>query len=88
MEYSPVAELFETPKHPYTMCLFKSIPRLDAPALKRLETIQGQVPSPTHWPSGCRFHPRCPHAIERCGREAPPLEEKLPGHTAACWVVK
>ena len=88
VEYSPVGELFETPKHPYATCLFKSIPRLDAPALKRLETIQGQVPSPTHWPSGCRFHPRCPHAIERCRREEPPLEEKLPGHTAACWVIK
>ncbi|MHA1517286.1 MAG: ABC transporter ATP-binding protein [Alphaproteobacteria bacterium] len=88
VEYSPVGELFEKPKHPYTMCLFKSIPRLDMPARERLETIEGQVPSPTHWPSGCRFHPRCPYVIERCSREEPPLEEKLPGHSAACWVIK
>ena len=88
VEHSPVEELFEKPKHPYTMCLFKSIPRLDVPVAGRLETIQGQVPSPTRWPSGCRFHPRCPYAIERCSRQGPPLEEKLPGHTAACWVIK
>ena len=88
VEYSPVDELFEKPKHPYTMCLFKSVPRLDGPRLERLETIEGQVPSPKRWPPGCRFHPRCPHAIDICTRKEPPLEEKLPGHKAACWVVK
>jgi len=88
VEYSPVGELYENPKHPYTMCLFKSVPQLDAPAQQRLETISGQVPSPLRWPAGCRFHPRCPYATDRCSREAPPLEEKLPGHSAACWVTE
>ena len=73
VEYSSVDQLFEQPKHPYTMCLFKSIPRLDGPLLERLDTIEGQVPNPTRWPSGCRFHPRCPYAIERCVQQEPPL---------------
>ncbi len=88
VEYAPVDGLFEAPKHPYTMCLFKAIPRLDAPPSERLRPIEGVVPSPKDWPSGCRFHPRCPYAIDVCPRKEPPLEEKLPGHTAACWVIK
>jgi oligopeptide/dipeptide ABC transporter ATP-binding protein len=87
-EYASTEDLFEHPKHPYTICLFKSIPRIDDEKRDRLETIQGQVPSPKHWPSGCRFHPRCPHAIAQCAREQPPLEEKRPNHWAACWVLK
>jgi peptide/nickel transport system ATP-binding protein len=87
-EYSTTEDLFENPRHPYTILLFKSIPRLDEDQRARLETIQGQVPSPKHWPSGCRFHPRCPHAIDRCPKEQPPLEEKRPNHWAACWVLK
>ncbi len=88
VEYAPVEKLFERPKHPYTMCLFKSIPRLDTPSGERLEAISGVVPSPTEWPSGCRFHPRCPYVIDICRRQEPTLEEKVPGHTAACWVIK
>ena len=88
VEYATASDLFAHPKHPYTTCLFKSVPRLDAARGGRLETIEGQVPSPTHWPTGCRFHPRCPHATARCSREEPPLEEKRPGHQAACWVVQ
>jgi len=87
-EYSPTVDLFENPRHPYTISLFKSIPRLDAERAARLEAIQGQVPSPTHWPPGCRFHPRCPLAIEICHKEQPPLEEKRPKHWSACWVLK
>ena len=88
VEYSPAADLFENPKHPYTMCLFKSVPRLDAPRREKLEAISGQVPDPKRWPSGCRFHPRCPYAEKRCFEEEPPMEQKLPGHTAACWVIE
>ncbi len=87
-EYSPTEDLFENPRHPYTIALFKSIPRLDSERAARLEAIQGQVPSPTHWPAGCRFHPRCPLAIDRCRQEQPPLEEKRPNHWSACWVLK
>ena len=87
-EYSPMEDLFENPRHPYTISLFKSIPRLDSERAARLEAIQGQVPSPTNWPAGCRFHPRCPHAIDICHKEQPPLEQKRPNHWAACWVLK
>ena len=87
-EYSPTEDLFANPRHPYTIALFKSIPRLDSERGTRLEAIQGQVPSPTNWPTGCRFHPRCPHAIEICHQEQPPLEQKRPGHWSACWVLK
>ena len=87
-EYSPTDDLFENPRHPYTISLFKSIPRLDSERAARLEAIQGQVPSPTGWPTGCRFHPRCPHAIDLCHKEQPPLEQKRPNHWSACWVLK
>jgi peptide/nickel transport system ATP-binding protein len=87
-EYSPTEDLFANPRHPYTVALFKSVPRLDAPRAARLEAIQGQVPNPTHWPAGCRFHPRCPLAIDLCRREQPPLEEKREKHWSACWVMK
>ena len=88
VERASVDALFADPKHPYTTCLFQSVPRLDAPARERLETIAGTVPNPGHWPTGCRFHDRCPLAIDKCAREQPPLEEKTPGHEAACWLVK
>jgi len=88
VEVSPTFELFDSPKHPYTICLFKSVPRLDAPLRGRLDAIQGVVPDPRNWPTGCRFHPRCPYAISRCASEQPPLVEKAPGHRAACWVIE
>ena len=88
VEMSPTADLFAEPRHPYTISLFKAIPRLDTERKERLEAISGQVPNPRDWPTGCRFHPRCPMAQERCRREAPPFEEKRPGHWAACWVLK
>jgi oligopeptide/dipeptide ABC transporter ATP-binding protein len=87
VEMSPTADLFAEPRHPYTISLFKAVPRLDTERKERLEAISGQVPNPRQWPSGCRFHPRCPMAQERCRREAPPFEEKRPGHWAACWVL-
>ena len=87
-EYSPTAGLFAEPLHPYTLCLFKAIPRLDGDRHARLETIEGNVPNPKNWPTGCRFHPRCPYAIEKCSKQQPPLEEKRPGHWSACWVLK
>jgi len=88
VEYSPTEDLFENPKHPYTMLLFKAVPKLTDPKGRRLDTIGGQVPNPTKWPSGCRFHPRCPYAVEKCRELTPALKEKRPGHTAACWVIE
>ena len=84
VERAPVVALFARPQHPYTIGLLGSIPQLDTEQ-DRLATIEGQVPS-AHAPvAGCRFHPRCPFAIERCKSEAPPLVAIDPGHEAACW---
>ncbi|HVJ55624.1 MAG TPA: ABC transporter ATP-binding protein [Aliidongia sp.] len=84
VERAPVARLFAEPQHPYTIGLLGSVPRLDAPA-QRLAVIEGSVPSPLSAPEGCRFHPRCPFAVDRCREAAPPLAEIAPGHAAACW---
>jgi peptide/nickel transport system ATP-binding protein len=88
VEEAPVDELFAHPRHPYTEGLLKSIPRLeDAQAANRarLAEIPGMVPSLKEAIAGCLFAPRCAYATERCRREYPPLEQKTPGHFAACW---
>jgi oligopeptide/dipeptide ABC transporter ATP-binding protein len=86
VECAPTPELFDRPGHPYTEGLLASVPRLDRPRA-RLHAIPGQVPAATAWPAGCRFHPRCPHAWDRCRAEEPPLLDVAPGHTARCWLV-
>ncbi len=89
VEESDVDELFEAPCHPYTRGLLSSIPHLALGPWEgrrdRLNEIKGMVPSLDQLPRGCSFAPRCPHATNLCRNEAPPLEEKLPGHVAACW---
>jgi oligopeptide/dipeptide ABC transporter ATP-binding protein len=72
VEQGATASIFSRPRHPYTEGLLRSIPRLTG-RTTRLPTIAGSVPSARRWPSGCRFHPRCPHAWERCREAAPPL---------------
>jgi peptide/nickel transport system ATP-binding protein len=86
VEEAPTGRLFAAPAHPYTEGLLAAVPRIDAPA-ERLAAIPGQVPPATAWPQGCRFHPRCPYAWQRCVAEQPPLLETEPGHTARCWLV-
>jgi len=87
VETAPTRDLFATPQHPYTTGLLASIPRLDQPR-ERLRSIPGSVPPATAWPGGCRFHPRCPFAWEKCRTEEPPLlETGTAGHSARCWLV-
>jgi oligopeptide/dipeptide ABC transporter ATP-binding protein len=79
-------ELFLNPMHPYTKALMSAIPIPD-PTLKRERTIlKGDVPSPLNPPKGCRFHPRCPIAVEKCSIEEPPFIEKNRDHWVACWL--
>ena len=81
-------ELYRDPKHPYTVALMSAIPVPD-PTLKRDRVIlKGDVPSPLHPPTGCRFHPRCPVAVDQCSVDEPVFREIKPDHWVACWVAK
>lgn len=84
MERAPVRDLFKNPLHPYTRGLLDSIPRIDT-EVKRLKPIEGTVPDLGHPPSGCRFHPRCPQALEVCSRQRPGAVEMAKGHFLSCW---
>ncbi len=84
MESAPAAELFRRPLNPYTLALLDSIPGLKTPVGGRLRAIPGTVPSLLNPPPGCRFHPRCPIAIDRCAQVTPALEAKAPNHYVAC----
>jgi len=86
VERGTAAEIYANPRHPYTLGLLRSVPRLDEPRRAKLLPIQGQPPDLTRLPPGCSFQPRCQYAIERCLREAPPLEAVSTGHVSACWV--
>lgn len=83
VESAPAEEVFSRPNHPYTLALLASAPRLE---VKKTEffAVQGEIPSPLHPPSGCHFHPRCPHATQRCKQEKPMLKEIAPMHFSAC----
>jgi peptide/nickel transport system ATP-binding protein len=89
VEEAPVREIFRQPRHPYTLGLLASVPRLGATLgtkeAPRLTEIPGVVPSLREPIEGCAFAPRCAYAVARCRREAPPLEAKAPGHIAACF---
>ncbi|MEM8665068.1 MAG: ABC transporter ATP-binding protein [Pseudomonadota bacterium] len=85
VESAPVADVFHAPKMPYTDGLMNSIPRLGASVRKeRLKAIQGTVPALASLPTGCRFHPRCAFALERCATEAPALEAAGDSHMVRC----
>jgi len=81
-------ELYRNPLHPYTKALMSAIP-VPNPRLKRQRVVlKGDVPSPLNPPKGCRFHPRCPVAIEKCSQDEPEFLEVTPDHWVACWLAK
>lgn len=86
VETAATTELFRRPRHPYTEGLLASVPRLDRPRGDTLPSIPGQVPAATAWPVGCRFHPRCRYAWDRCAANEPPLSRELEGHEMRCWL--
>ena len=83
VESASAEEIFARPNHPYTQALLKQVPRLDT-RKTQFKPIVGEIPSPLAPPSGCHFHPRCPHAMPRCTEQAPVLREVASGHLAAC----
>ena len=88
VEIAPTHALYESPLHPYTEALLSSVPIPDPPLqrARRRIVLQGEIPNPVNPPAGCRFQTRCPLVEARCRVESPPLEEKNPGHWAACFV--
>ena len=86
VESGKAEDLFTKPQHPYTKGLLQSVPRLNQGRGTKLSTIEGTPPDLAHLPTGCAFHPRCAFAIDKCRVETPVMEERAPGHAAACWV--
>src|SRR5882724_3306425 len=86
IERGTAREIYANPRHPYTLGLLRSVPRLDEPRRARLDPIEGQPPDLTRLPGGCAFAPRCAFRVERCTVKTPPLRPiGAPGHVSACW---
>ncbi|BBH20034.1 peptide ABC transporter ATP-binding protein [Paenibacillus baekrokdamisoli] len=86
VEEGTVQQIFENSRHPYTIGLLQSIPGMDGKRGGELYTIKGSIPPISKVPSGCRFHPRCPHVMDICRTEEPLLKSSLTGHKTACWL--
>ena len=86
VEFATTRELFHHPLHPYTVGLLSSVPVLGRKGKQTLVPIKGMVPSPTEVIVGCPFADRCPHVMDKCRKDPPPLKEYAPGHLAACWL--
>jgi len=84
VEYARTTNIFENPHHPYTRGLLKAVPKIGR--TDELQSIRGIVPDLVNPPSGCRFHPRCKHAMDICRKDFPPLVEIISGHYVACYL--
>jgi len=84
VEYSDTEELYQNPLHPYTKALFSAALPSHPDMVSEEIVLTGEVPSPINPPSGCRFHPRCPFAMDKCSEEAPVEKEVAPGHRVSC----
>ena len=88
IESASAREVYQNPRHPYTLGLLRSVPRLDQPHKAKLDPIEGQPPDLWNLPQGCSFLPRCKFALERCAHEVPPLRGIGNDHQSACWVAE
>jgi len=88
VEVGTSRQICTNPKHPYTQALLSAVPIPDPAAKKQRIVLKGDVPTPIDPPSGCRFHPRCPVAVDRCKTEEPPLRTLADGRQAACHLVE
>lgn len=86
IERGTCKEIYHNPRHPYTIGLMRSVPRLDQPRKAKLDPIEGQPPEMVNLPPVCSFLDRCKFAIERCTNELPPLMTAGEGHLSACWI--
>ena len=84
VEYSDTEELYQNPLHPYTKALFSAALPSHPDMVREEIVLTGEVPSPINPPSGCRFHPRCPFAMDKCSEEVPVEKEVAPGHLVSC----
>jgi oligopeptide/dipeptide ABC transporter ATP-binding protein len=86
VEVATTEDFSKSPRHPYTRALLLAVPIPDPHRRAEPFPIEGDVPSPIDPPAGCTFHPRCPHAFERCSQQKPPLAEAANAHFVACWL--
>ena len=84
VEIAPTSDIFATPRHPYTAALLSAVPVPDPRQRAKRIVLEGEVADPSNPPTGCHFHPRCAHAVDRCRVETPALEEIAPGHQVRC----
>ena len=85
IERGNASEIYSNPRHPYTVGLLRSVPRLDLPRRAKLDPIEGQPPDLINLPPGCSFRDRCRWAIDKCATDSPELMESSEGHLSACW---
>lgn len=85
IESGIATDIYHRPRHPYTLALLKSVPRMDRQRAAKLDPVDGQPPELTKLDDGCSFRPRCRFATDVCAKSFPPLEEIEPGHTSACF---
>jgi len=85
IESGTAHDIYHRPRHPYTLALLKSVPRMDQPRKAKLDPVEGQPPDLTRLDEGCSFRPRCAYAVEKCASAYPPLNAVNEGHLAACW---
>lgn len=85
IESGTAHDIYHRPRHPYTLALLKSVPRMDQPRKAKLDPVEGQPPDLTRLDGGCSFRPRCAYAVEKCANAYPPLDAVNEGHLTACW---
>ena len=88
VERASARELYANPRHPYTLGLLRSVPRLDEPRRAKLRPIPGQPPDLSRLPAGCSFAPRCAYVVDRCREQTPPLDPVSTDHLAACFLAR
>ncbi len=86
VEEGEAADVLQSPKHPYTKALMAAAPRVEADGKRTVLRLAGEVPSALNPPKGCHFHPRCPHCMEKCRLETPPVKELANGQRVCCWL--